>query len=58
MAVVKMRASAHSNQLHLFHIDDDGIKIGERLADHAGLLSGAPRRHQKLSRATVEASNG
>jgi circadian clock protein KaiC len=51
MAVVKMRASAHSNQLRLFHIDDDGIKIGERLADHDGLLTGAPTRHAKLIRA-------
>jgi circadian clock protein KaiC len=30
-AVVKVRASAHSNRLHLFHIDDDGIKIGAPL---------------------------
>ena len=58
MAVVKMRASAHSSQLHLFHIDDDGIKIGDRLADYAGLLTGAPMRHQKLSRATVNTNNG
>jgi circadian clock protein KaiC len=58
MAVVKMRASAHSNQLHLFHIDDDGIKIGERLANHAGLLTGAPRRHQKVGRTTVDTDNG
>jgi circadian clock protein KaiC len=58
MAVVKLRASAHSNQLHLFHIDDDGIKIGERLANHAGLLTGAARRHQKLGRTTVDTNNG
>jgi circadian clock protein KaiC len=46
MAVVKMRASAHSNELRRFEIDDDGIRIGERLADQEGLLGGRPtRRH-------------
>ncbi len=38
MAVVKVRESKHSNQLHLFHIDDSGIKIGAMLADHEGML--------------------
>jgi circadian clock protein KaiC len=48
MAVVKVRASAHSNQLHLFHIDDDGVKIGEMLSGHEGLLGGRPaRRHMQ-----------
>jgi circadian clock protein KaiC len=46
MAVVKMRASRHSNRLHLFHIDDDGIKIDEQRAAHSGLLAAAPRRHK------------
>jgi circadian clock protein KaiC len=50
LAVVKMRASAHSNQLHLFHIDDDGIKIGARLSGHDGLLTGSPARHDKPGR--------
>ena len=44
MAVVKIRASAHSNALHLFHIDDDGIKIDEMLAGYEGLLGGRPTR--------------
>lgn len=44
MAVVKVRASAHANELRLFHIDDQGIVIGERLADHEGLLGGRPSR--------------
>jgi circadian clock protein KaiC len=43
MAVVKVRASPHSNQLHLFHIDDDGIQVDEMLANHEGLLGGRPR---------------
>ena len=42
MAVVKVRASAHSDQLREFSIDDDGIRIGEMLADQEGLLGGRP----------------
>jgi circadian clock protein KaiC len=52
MAVVKVRASAHSDQLRLFSIDDHGIHIGEMLPDHEGLLSGQPTRrspHQPLA---------
>lgn len=44
MAVVKLRGSAHSNELRLFHIDDEGIHLGERLADQEGLLGGRPTR--------------
>jgi circadian clock protein KaiC len=47
IAVVKMRASRHSTQLRLFHIDDEGIKIDEQRGAYAGLLSGAPRRWHK-----------
>ncbi len=43
MAVVKVRASLHSNELRLFHIDDGGIQIDEMLVDHEGLLGGRPR---------------
>ncbi len=42
MAVVKVRASAHSNALRLFDIDDNGIRIGGMLLDHEGLLGGSP----------------
>jgi circadian clock protein KaiC len=42
MAVVKVRASAHSDELRLFHIDEQGIRIGSTLADHEGLLGGRP----------------
>ncbi|HEY6551840.1 MAG TPA: ATPase domain-containing protein, partial [Vicinamibacteria bacterium] len=42
MAVVKVRASAHSPELRLFHIDDDGMHIGERVPDQEGLLVGRP----------------
>jgi circadian clock protein KaiC len=44
MAVAKMRASAHSSELRLFNIDDDGIKIGGMLDGYEGLLGGRPTR--------------
>jgi circadian clock protein KaiC len=43
-AVVKVRGSNHSNQLHLFEITDEGIVIGEPLGHYEGLLSGQPTR--------------
>jgi circadian clock protein KaiC len=46
MAVVKVRASEHSNELRLFHIDNDGIQIDEMLAGYEGLLGGRPTRGQ------------
>jgi circadian clock protein KaiC len=42
MAVVKVRASAHSDELREFSIDDDGIRIGEKLVGQEGLLGGRP----------------
>ena len=47
MAVVKLRASAHSNELRLFSIDDDGIRLGSMLEVFEGLLGGRPRRRGK-----------
>jgi circadian clock protein KaiC len=44
MAVVKVRASAHSDQLREFSINADGIQIGQMLADQEGLLGGRPMR--------------
>lgn len=44
MAVVKVRASAHSNQLREFSIDTEGIHIGKMLTNHEGLLGGRPTR--------------
>lgn len=46
MAVVKVRASAHSDQLREFTIDDSGIRIGEMLGDQEGLLGGMPTKKQ------------
>jgi circadian clock protein KaiC len=45
MAVVKVRASIHSNQLRQYSIDDSGIRIGQILADQEGLLGGRPTRN-------------
>jgi circadian clock protein KaiC len=42
MAVVKVRASAHSNELRLYSIGDDGIRMGEMLPGQEGLLGGRP----------------
>jgi circadian clock protein KaiC len=50
MAVVKVRASAHSDQLREFHIDTDGIHVGEMLVDQEGLLGGRPTRKQVKDR--------
>ena len=44
LAVVKVRASAHSNKLCQYHIDGEGIRMGEMLTDLEGLLGGRPRR--------------
>ena len=44
MAVVKVRASAHSDQLRVYTIEDDGLRIGEMLPDQEGLLGGRPTK--------------
>lgn len=56
LAVVKVRASTHSDELRLFEITEDGIKIGARLAGHEGLLGGRPRR-KETGAAIVDADN-
>jgi circadian clock protein KaiC len=48
MAVVKLRASNHSSELRLFHIDTDGIHVDHMLADYEGLLGGRPTRRRPL----------
>ncbi|MGZ5195907.1 MAG: RAD55 family ATPase [Ramlibacter sp.] len=44
IAVAKVRDSGHSNELRLFNIDGDGIKIGDMLIEYEGLLGGRPTR--------------
>ena len=48
MAVVKVRASMHSNELRQFTINDDGIQIGEALTEFQGLLGGRPQRRDEM----------
>ncbi|HEY5546935.1 MAG TPA: ATPase domain-containing protein [Gemmatimonadaceae bacterium] len=43
MAVVKVRASAHSKELRRFEIGDRGIVVGERVDNYEGLLTGSPQ---------------
>ena len=47
IAVVKVRGSAHSNELRQFSIDDDGIQIGAMLVDQEGLLVGKPAKKRE-----------
>jgi circadian clock protein KaiC len=47
MAVVKVRASAHANELRRYHITQDGIQIGEPLPAQEGLLGGRPTRKRQ-----------
>ena len=53
-AVVKVRASAHSNELREYVIDEGGIQIGELLLDQEGLLGGRPTRKRTVDRLTSE----
>jgi circadian clock protein KaiC len=46
MAVVKVRSSAHSDELRLYRIDDNGLQIGEMLQDQEGLLGGRPTKQR------------
>jgi circadian clock protein KaiC len=44
LAVVKVRGSAHSDELREFEITDEGIVIGKAVRDYEGLLGGRPTR--------------
>lgn len=58
MAVVKVRASAHSNELRMFSIDEDGIKIGRRLVGQEGMLGGSPSLRQSSPTTPAKAGHG
>jgi len=45
-AVVKVRASAHSDDLREYTIDANGIQIGQTLPELEGLLGGRPARQR------------
>jgi len=44
LAVVKVRGSAHSDELREFEITDEGIVIGKPVRDYEGLLAGRPKQ--------------
>jgi circadian clock protein KaiC len=44
IAVVKVRGSAHSDEIRQFEINDGGIVIGDPVVDYEGLLGGRPTR--------------
>jgi circadian clock protein KaiC len=43
LSVVKVRGSAHSDQLRLYSIDETGMHVGDPLDGFVGLLGGRPR---------------
>ena len=47
IAVVKMRASTHSDELREYTIDKSGIQIGNMLIDQEGLLGGRPTQKRE-----------
>ncbi|MEP7058888.1 MAG: ATPase domain-containing protein, partial [Caldimonas sp.] len=51
MAVVKVRNSAHSHELRLFEITDEGIVLGEAKPEMEALLTGHPRPAASAPRA-------
>ena len=57
IAVVKVRASAHSDELREFTIDESGIRIGEILSGHEGLLGGRPTKRGARDAAPAAATD-
>ena len=57
LAVVKVRASAHSDALHQFSINEEGIHIGEPLLNQEGILGGRPT-HKPLAAQPAPATGG
>ncbi len=53
-AVVKVRASAHSDDLREYHIDADGMHIGHKLPAQEGLLGGRPTRKDGPARGSSD----
>jgi circadian clock protein KaiC len=42
LSVVKVRGSAHSKDIRLYDINNEGIVLGDTLTDYTGLMSGRP----------------
>lgn len=58
MAVVKVRASNHSDALREYGIDDQGIRIGAMLPDQEGLLGGRPSVRQGEREQAIDRDRG
>jgi circadian clock protein KaiC len=54
MAVVKVRASTHSNEIRRYEITADGIVIGDQVLNYEGILGGQPT----LKKTTVKVKEG
>jgi circadian clock protein KaiC len=50
IAVVKMRGSDHSRELHLYDITAEGLVIGEAIRGYRGVLTGVPGRAEPSER--------
>lgn len=50
MAVIKVRGSAHSDELRQFEITNEGIAIGRPVLDYEGILGGSPTRVKPADR--------
>ncbi|MDP3651427.1 MAG: ATPase domain-containing protein [Rhodoferax sp.] len=42
LSVIKVRGSAHSKDIRLFEVTDDGIILGDTLSDYGGIMTGRP----------------
>lgn len=58
LAVVKVRASAHSDELRQYAISDLGILIGGPMPDYEGLLGGHPTRKPEIDDRMAELPDG
>jgi circadian clock protein KaiC len=52
MAVIKVRDSMHSDELHAYTIGAGGIRVGDMLPGEEGLLGGRPTRKTGLTSST------
>lgn len=50
LSVVKVRGSEHSKDIRLYEVTQDGIQIGDTLAEYTGIMSGRP----SVSRASYD----
>jgi circadian clock protein KaiC len=57
MAVIKMRGCAHSDELRVYEIDDNGITMGAPLAQYGQVLRGVPLLGAGTERGAVDRSS-